>query len=108
MLHHVAHNILLRAILLLGYRSVECNFALSLVDIIIDETKGEVTFDGPVSKEQDGAQKDVMGDVMKHLSRFFEVKAALSQDPSNRELRQELKQKGTPTEGPGMRRSGRY
>jgi hypothetical protein len=60
-------------------------------DVIIDEIKGEVSFDGPVSKEQAGAQKVVMDDLMKHLSRFFKVKEALTQDPSNRELQRELK-----------------
>jgi hypothetical protein len=37
-------------------------------DVIIDESTGEVTFDGPISKEQAGAQKVVMGDVMKSNS----------------------------------------
>jgi hypothetical protein len=39
-------------------------------DVIIDESTGEVTFDGPLSKEQAGAQKVVMDDAMKHLIRF--------------------------------------
>jgi hypothetical protein len=61
-------------------------------DVIIDEINGEVSFDGPMSKEQAGAQKVVTGDVTKNLSRFFEVKEALTQDPSNEKLRREFKE----------------
>jgi Family of unknown function (DUF5681) len=61
-------------------------------DIIIDEILGEVTIDGPMSREQAGAQKVVMDQALKSLMRFFEVEAALTQDPSNRELRRELKE----------------
>jgi Family of unknown function (DUF5681) len=61
-------------------------------DVIIDESTGEVTFDGPLSKEQAGAQKVVMDDAMKNIGRFIDVKAALGQDPSNREPQLELKQ----------------
>jgi hypothetical protein len=61
-------------------------------DVIIDLGTGEVTIDGPMSKEQAGAQKVVMGDTMKNLGRYFEVKEALTQDPSNRELRREFEE----------------
>jgi Family of unknown function (DUF5681) len=61
-------------------------------DIIIDGSLGEVTIDGPMSREQAGAQKVVMDQALKSLMRFFEVEAALTQDPSNRELRRELKE----------------
>ena len=45
-----------------------------------------------MSKEQAGAQKVVMGDTMKNVMRYFEVKEALAHDPSNRELRREVKE----------------
>jgi hypothetical protein len=61
-------------------------------DVIIDQSTGEVTIDGPMSKEQAGAQKVVMGDMMKNLGRYFEVKGALAQDPANRELRREFEE----------------
>jgi hypothetical protein len=60
-------------------------------DVIIDLGTGEVTTDGPMSKEQAGAQKVLMGDMMKNVSRFFDVKKALTQDPSNREPQREFK-----------------
>jgi hypothetical protein len=61
-------------------------------DIIIDQTSGEVTFDGPTSKEQAGAQKVVADKAFKSLMRYVEVEMALTNDPTNRELRNELKE----------------
>jgi hypothetical protein len=61
-------------------------------DIIIDEATGEVTIDGPVTKEQAGARKAVREQAIESMWRFFEVEAALKEDPTNRELRREFKE----------------
>jgi len=61
-------------------------------DMIIDEATGEVTIDGPTSKEQAGAQKAVREQALRSLRRYFKVEAALKKDPTNRSLRQELKE----------------
>jgi len=60
--------------------------------IIIDEATGEVTIDGPVTKEQAGARKAVREQAIESMWRFFEVEAALKEDPTNRELRREFKE----------------
>jgi hypothetical protein len=60
-------------------------------DIVFDVVTGEVTIDGPMSKEQAGAQKAFRELALQSLPRYFEVAAALKSDPSNRELRRELK-----------------
>jgi hypothetical protein len=56
-------------------------------DIIIDEATGEVTIDGPMTKEQAGAHKAVRERAFQSLRRYFEVEAALKKEPSNRALR---------------------
>jgi hypothetical protein len=61
-------------------------------DIIIDESTGEVTFDGPTSKEQAGAQKAVLEQAMQSMPRYFEVEAALKKDPTNTTLKREFKE----------------
>ena len=61
-------------------------------DIIIDETTGEVTFDGPTSKEQAGARKAVREQAIQSMQRYFEVEEALKKDPTNRALRREFKE----------------
>ena len=61
-------------------------------DIIIDETTGEVTIEGPLSKEQAGARKAVRQQSFESLHRYFEVEAALAKDPTNRTLRREFKE----------------
>jgi Family of unknown function (DUF5681) len=61
-------------------------------DIIIDETTGEVTIDGPTSKEQAGARKAVREHAVSSLARYFEVEAALKKQPENSALKREFKQ----------------
>ena len=61
-------------------------------DIIINEATGEVTIDGPLTKEQAGARKAVREQAFESMRRYFEVEAALEKEPSNRELRRELKE----------------
>jgi hypothetical protein len=61
-------------------------------DIIIDQTTGEVTLDGPVTKEQAGARKAVRQQAIELLPRYFEVEAALANDPTNRALKREFKE----------------
>jgi hypothetical protein len=58
-------------------------------DIIIDDASGEVTFDGPDSKEQAGSQKAIRQHALETMGRYFEVEAALAKDPANRELKLE-------------------
>src|ERR1700738_1655890 len=50
-------------------------------DMIINETTGEVTLEGPTSKEQAGARKTVRQQSFESLHRYFEVEAALAQEP---------------------------
>ena len=61
-------------------------------DMIINEATGEVTIDGPTSKEQAGAQKAVREQALRSLRQYFKVDAALKKDPTNRSLRQELRE----------------
>ena len=60
-------------------------------DIIIDDSTGEITFDGPMSKEQAGARKAVREQAIQSMRRYFEVKEALAKEPTNRALRREFK-----------------
>jgi hypothetical protein len=60
-------------------------------DLVIDETTGEVTIDGPTSEEQAGARKAVRERALGSMLRYFEVKDALSKDPTNREFKREFK-----------------
>ena len=61
-------------------------------DVIINETTGEVTIEGPLSKEQAGARKAVREQAFQSMRRYFEVKAALAKEPTNRTLRREFKE----------------
>jgi hypothetical protein len=61
-------------------------------DLIINATTGEVTIDGPISKEQAGAQKVVRKLASESMPRYFEVEAALAKEPTNRALRREFKE----------------
>ena len=61
-------------------------------DIIIDQDSGEVTIDGPQSKEQAGARKAVRAQAIQAMARYFEVEAALAEDPTNKALKRELKE----------------
>src|SRR5260370_32956787 len=60
-------------------------------DVIINETTGEVTIEGPMSKEQAGARKAVREEAFQSLRRYFEVEAALAKNPTNRTVRREVK-----------------
>src|ERR1019366_2183143 len=60
-------------------------------DVIINMTTGEVTIDGPTSKEQAGAQKAVREHALASLPRYFEVEAALKKQPKNSALKREFK-----------------
>jgi hypothetical protein len=61
-------------------------------DVIINEATGEVTIDGPMTKEQAGARKAVREHAIKSLPRYLELEAALKKDPANRELKREFKE----------------
>jgi Family of unknown function (DUF5681) len=61
-------------------------------DIIIDEATGEVTIDGPTTKDQAAARKAIRERAFESLREFFEVEAALKKDPSNRALRQKFRE----------------
>ena len=61
-------------------------------DVIINEATGEVTIDGPKTKEEAGARKAVRQQALESMRRYFEVKAALAKEPTNRALRREFKE----------------
>jgi hypothetical protein len=61
-------------------------------DIIIDEATGGVTIDGPINEEQAGARKAVREQALQSMQRYFEVEAALKEEPSNRALKQEFRE----------------
>jgi hypothetical protein len=61
-------------------------------DVIIDEATGEVTIDGPTTKDQAGARKAVRQQALESMERYFEVEAALAKKPRNRALRREFKE----------------
>jgi hypothetical protein len=59
--------------------------------MIFDDTT-EFTIDGPISKEQAGAQKAVLERALTLLPRYLEVEAALKEQPKNPKLRREFKE----------------
>jgi hypothetical protein len=61
-------------------------------DFIINGATGEVTLDGPTDKEGAGARKVVRQRALESMRRYFEVKAALAKEPTNRALRREFKE----------------
>ena len=61
-------------------------------DFIINEATGEVTIDGPTTKDEAGARKAVRQRALESLRRYFEVEAALAKKPTNRALRREFKE----------------
>jgi hypothetical protein len=61
-------------------------------DLIINEETGEIGIEGPKTKEQAGARKIVRQRALESMGRYFEVEEALKKDPSNRALRQELRE----------------
>jgi hypothetical protein len=58
-------------------------------DVIINQTTGEVTIDGPISKEQAGARKAVREQAIQSMQRYLEVESALAKQPTNRSLKRE-------------------
>jgi hypothetical protein len=61
-------------------------------DIIINEATGEVTIDGPKTKDEAGARKAVRQQALESMGRYLEVNAALAKKPTNRALRREFKE----------------
>ena len=61
-------------------------------DVIFNEATGEVTIDGPITKEEAGARKAVRQHAIESLPRYFEVRDALAKKPTNRALRREFKE----------------
>jgi hypothetical protein len=61
-------------------------------DFITDGITGDVTIDGPTSKEEAGARKALVQKAIDTMLRYFEVEGALKKDPKNSALRQEFKQ----------------
>jgi hypothetical protein len=61
-------------------------------DVIINEATGEVTIDGPKTKDEAGARKAVRQQALESMRRYFEVEAALAKKPTNRALRREFKE----------------
>src|SRR5262249_24925110 len=53
-------------------------------DVVINEATGEVTIDGPTTKEGAGARKVFRQHAIKSMRRYFEVEAALAKEPTNR------------------------
>jgi hypothetical protein len=60
-------------------------------DVVINEATGEVTIDGPASKDEAGARKALRAEAFQSMRRYFEVEAALKKEPKDQALRQELK-----------------
>jgi Family of unknown function (DUF5681) len=60
-------------------------------DVIIDLYAGEVVIDGPLTKEQAGAQEALRKRSIGKLRRLFEVESALAEDPTNNALKKEMK-----------------
>jgi hypothetical protein len=60
-------------------------------DVIINFATGEVSIEGPTTKEEAGAQNVVRELALNSLSRYPEVLAALKKQPKNTQLRRELK-----------------
>ena len=61
-------------------------------DVIFDQDTGEVKIDGPLTKEQAAARKALRQHALESVRRYFEVKDALKEKPSNRALRKELRE----------------
>ena len=59
-------------------------------DVIINSENGEVTIDGPTTKEEAGARMALLELAAKSLPRYFEVQEALKKDPKNAQLKHEL------------------
>jgi hypothetical protein len=61
-------------------------------DIIPNETTGEVTIDGPQTKEEAGARQAIFERAIELLPRYFEIKASLATKPNSRALKREFKE----------------
>lgn len=59
-------------------------------DVLINKHTGEVTVDGPETKDQAAAHVAFWKTALQATSRYLTVKDALVKDPKNRELRKEL------------------
>jgi hypothetical protein len=59
-------------------------------DIIYDMATGEVNIDGPITKEQEGAQRAAEKPALLGVARYLEIEEQLKKDPKNRELKKEL------------------
>jgi hypothetical protein len=58
--------------------------------MIFDMATGEMTIDGPLTREQAGAEKASTEYIFQGISRYFEIEHELKRDPSNKKLRREL------------------
>jgi hypothetical protein len=58
-------------------------------DVLLNESTGEVTIDGPVTKEQAAALAVTLDAIIPHIKRYIEVDADLEADPRNSALRRE-------------------
>jgi Family of unknown function (DUF5681) len=58
-------------------------------DVFLDMSTGEVTIEGPVTKEQAAAVAVTFDAIIPHIKRYIEVDAALEADPRNSALRRE-------------------
>src|SRR5258706_5656029 len=61
-------------------------------DLIINETTGEVTIEGPMSKEQAGARKAVREQAFVSMRRYFDGAAAPAKKPKKGALKREFKE----------------
>jgi len=59
-------------------------------DIDFDFGTGEVTIDGPMSKEQAGSEKAAIEHVVSGLKRYFEIQDELRNNPNSKKLKKEL------------------
>ena len=59
-------------------------------DLIFDMATGEVNIDGPISKEQAGAERVFTEELALGVRRYFEIEERLKKDPKNPALKKEL------------------
>src|SRR6185437_12304914 len=64
-------------------------------DVLINEARGEVTIDGPLTEEEAGAEKVALQLALDSKRRYGKVKTALTKDPANRALRREFEELNT-------------
>ena len=61
-------------------------------DIITDEATGEITIDGPTSKEQAGAELAGLKHAVEGLGRYYKIEEQLKSDPHSKELQKQLRE----------------